>query len=687
MKNNKNIAVLLLSVFALSTFSPAPRTVNAQNEGFTATELYSSKKIVVDGEKDSVWDVSTGIAIDKVRKQNLFDGSKSNPNPATGTINVMFNESKLYLYAEINDSTTNINNIAAWDAFGLNAYNSYKFNADHLDIYLDIKHDDPTNYGQAWGSAYNNGKDVAAHFELAAGKGELTYSADGTSGWLYEPYSDGQFSLSSYAVNNSKMYSKVTETGYTFEVEIDLSNAGVSDFLVGKTIGMYVGYFDRYETSGDNWGEQSVTTTNFQYDNYEPQYGPGWLPEYTFVAAPKLLNATRTDVALGAADGEKDAAYDAATAITIDHVAWVNENATPATGTMYLLWDTSYLYVFVDVVDDTFYGYQAGTWLEHRDALEMIVDLYHNTDYTGGYGGDYRGDKMCEGYYKIAAGVGQANVDSTIQGAHWMWDDQKHNGSYYSKQTETGYTVEYKIALGKDSNEYMVSGREIGLGVKLYDKHADDKNGSITVLEPKNDAQHEKPANLSTIKLVEPEVVVNPVTEVETMASLAFDYSYSVDENGNYTHHNYDNVIIGFGANVDASLFTEAPVSAGVYMIPTAKANGTIASMVENGTFNGKTLSVDSSLTTSIVDEKEVYAVGGTLTVIKDNSTLNDDVKEILKTEVTAAVYFELNDGTIVVLQDKTYSVKSMTESYLGLDNLTETQIEAVKALNNYINL
>ena len=205
MKNNKKFAVLLLSVFALSTFSPAPRTVNAQSEGFTATELSSSKTIVVDGDKDSVWDESTGISIDKVRKQYLFADTKSNPNPATGTINVMFNESKLYLFAEINDSTTNMNNIAAWDAFGLNAYNSYKFNADHLDIYLDIKHDDPTNYGQAWGSAYNNGRDVAAHFELAAGKGELTYSADGTSGWLYEPYSDGQFSLASYAVNNSKM--------------------------------------------------------------------------------------------------------------------------------------------------------------------------------------------------------------------------------------------------------------------------------------------------------------------------------------------------------------------------------------------------------------------------------------------------------------------------------------------------
>ena len=37
-------------------------------------------------------------------------------------------------------------------------------------------YDDPTNYGQAWGSAYNNGKDVAAHFELAAGAGNLTYA-------------------------------------------------------------------------------------------------------------------------------------------------------------------------------------------------------------------------------------------------------------------------------------------------------------------------------------------------------------------------------------------------------------------------------------------------------------------------------------------------------------------------------
>ena len=131
-----------------------------------------------------------------------------------------------------------------------------------------------------------------------------------------------------------------------------------------------------------------------------------------------------------------------------------------------------------------------------------MVDLYHNTSYTGGYGGDYRGDKMCEGFYKIAAGIGQASVDSTVQGMHWMWDDQKNNGSYASALTDTGYTVEYKIALGKDAAEYMVADRQIGLGVKLYDKHADDKNCSITVLEGKNDGQTDGPRNLSSVQLV-----------------------------------------------------------------------------------------------------------------------------------------------------------------------------------------
>ena len=253
--------------------------------GFTATELPDTSNIVVDGVKDAFWNYATPINIDQIRKLFLFNEAKSNTNPALGNISAMYDTNHLYLFAEISDSTKDMNNISAWDAFGLNAYNSYKYHADHLDVYLDIKHNDPTNYDQKWGSSYNDGKDVVAHLELAAGVGELSYTADGVSGLMYQPSTDGEFSLSQYIINHSTMYSKVTEAGYTFEMVIDLSEAEVADFMIGKTIGLYVGYYDRYETSDEvaNWGEQSITTTSFGFDNYEPWNGPGWLPEVTFV--------------------------------------------------------------------------------------------------------------------------------------------------------------------------------------------------------------------------------------------------------------------------------------------------------------------------------------------------------------------------------------------------------------------
>ena len=220
--------------------------------------------------------------------------------------------------------------------------------------------------------------------------------------------------------------------------------------------------------------------------------------------------ATKITSGLGVADGVKDDAYNSATVIPVSVVTHDNGNSNPATAEMYLLWDDSYLYVFADVKDLKHYSYQQGTWLEHRDAFELMIDLYHEADYwLGGYGGEYRnewygsGAHMCEGLYKIAAGVGKASVDSTVQGSCWMWDDQKNNGSYYSMVTETGYTVEMKISVGKDANTYLQAGREIGLGAKIYDKYFDDSNSSVTTLEAKNDRQTEGPRYLSNIVLVE----------------------------------------------------------------------------------------------------------------------------------------------------------------------------------------
>ena len=220
--------------------------------------------------------------------------------------------------------------------------------------------------------------------------------------------------------------------------------------------------------------------------------------------------ATKITSGLGTADGVKDEAYNSSKPILVSAVTHDNGNLNPATANMYLLWDASYLYIFAEVNDSKHYEYKSDTWLEHRDAFEVMLDLYHKADYwLGGYGGEYRdewygsGAKMCEGLYKIAAGVENATVDTTIQGTCWMWDDQKNNGSYYSKLTDTGYTVEMKISVGKDASRYLQTGREIGLGVKIYDKYVDEANSSVTTLEAKNDQQTDGPRYLSNIVLVE----------------------------------------------------------------------------------------------------------------------------------------------------------------------------------------
>ena len=100
MNNKRNLGVILLSALAFSTFSSVPKVTEARLEGFTAAELSSSQTIVVDGKKDTIYGATTKINIDTIRKQYLFNNAKSNPNPATGSISVMFNDSKLLYFIE-----------------------------------------------------------------------------------------------------------------------------------------------------------------------------------------------------------------------------------------------------------------------------------------------------------------------------------------------------------------------------------------------------------------------------------------------------------------------------------------------------------------------------------------------------------------------------------------------------------
>ena len=226
-------------------------------------------------------------------------------------------------------------------------------------------------------------------------------------------------------------------------------------------------------------------------------------------------------------DGVMDEVYNDAAPIAINTVTWPNNNATPATATMYLMWNKESIYLFANVVDDTPYPYQNGQGnIEINDCMEVVIDLFHDTDnaqfdttFGVGYRGDVDQNNIAEGYYKHGAGA-QGVPSDKINDTYWSWgwlSDQtkvvgeiSQNGDSWisSQMTETGYTMEMKIWLGpayaeggSRANE-ITEGKTIGLGAKIYDRHNATDNLSITCIEGKNDALTVKPSNLSEITLV-----------------------------------------------------------------------------------------------------------------------------------------------------------------------------------------
>ena len=198
-----------------------------------------------------------------------------------------------------------------------------------------------------------------------------------------------------------------------------------------------------------------------------------------------------TEVPTGKAivtDGVFDETYLDAEAVTINTVT---AGSTDTTATMYFMFDDEYFYIFADVKDSTVftrdYSYSGEQWTEHNDAIEFWIDLLHDDSkisptWTGGWGGDYRGEPgpMCEAHFKINAGYNPNEQGRFGAGSEAIWDGWWSNACNedevsfgISKVTETGYTVEYRISLTNTNipdSLRMNDGQEIGIGIKIYDK-------------------------------------------------------------------------------------------------------------------------------------------------------------------------------------------------------------------------
>lgn len=174
-------------------------------------------------------------------------------------------------------------------------------------------------------------------------------------------------------------------------------------------------------------------------------------------------------------------------------------------------------------------------------------------------------------------------------------------------------------------------------------------------------------------------------------------YKYKAEEK--YTDQEFSNVKIGFSSSVNVEDFGGKLISkAGVIFTHTEngekRVSKTIYSAIntnnedalyqfltsnsEDYKYIEKTYTVDNPLKAN--DNK--YSVFGSMSVI--NGEVNEDNISRLSKTITAAIYFVV-DGEVIILQDKTYSVKGMLNEYSTNSALTEQQKEAVNVFKAYI--
>ncbi len=195
----------------------------------------------------------------------------------------------------------------------------------------------------------------------------------------------------------------------------------------------------------------------------------------------EIANVERKSIRLDAA---KEAAYDAATPIPIKYQSfntagegqkWYprDNGEVPAEGVAYVVYDTQYIWVYVEVTDATL-NTRAETALLSKyteDSVEILVD-WTNEGLNVADDTPYQSRVSHEGY--ISARLGQSGT--TMQGTaeqgspnpvNWLQGTAKH--------TDKGYDCEFRIDIPADKYEI---GEYISFGLMINDYDSTGELGS-----------------------------------------------------------------------------------------------------------------------------------------------------------------------------------------------------------------
>ena len=268
---------------------------------------------------------SSSLTIDGNLSESAWDIATDVSNVVIGTANntvkfgVLWDTTYLYVGMKVMDDTL---------------YNdsTYVHEDDSVEIYIDGNHNHGTtydNYDRQFVKGWNDSTLVEQH-----GK---------TTGVLH-----GWAPISG---------------GYSIELAIPWSNLGITP-TAGMTLGFSVGYNDD-DNGGDRDGQAIWRGTADNWMNTSA------LGDIVLGADPNIITVPYTSTNLTVDGNVSEGAWDIATDVSKTVIGTTNN-----TTRFGVLWDTTYLYVGMEVLDDNLYN--DSTYVHEDDSVEVYIDGDHN---------------------------------------------------------------------------------------------------------------------------------------------------------------------------------------------------------------------------------------------------------------------------------------------------------------------
>src|SRR6185369_16363221 len=331
----------------------------------------------IDGIVEPTWGSALSRAIG-----NIVVGSVAGDNDLSGSFRAFWDANNLYVLIEVKDEAQQ------------NDSGAQTWNDDSVEVYVDANNDKPSTYGS---------NDYQYRFTWTGGSlgiEETKHAA--TTG-----------------VSASRM---VTANGYTVEVRLPWSTLGQGAVASGALLGLDVHVNDD-DDGGSRDGKRAwFNTLDTSWQN------PSTFATARLVAVPADHEIVQTDLA-PSIDGNVEASWSFANRQTIANVVVGSvTNESDLSGSFRTLWDSTNVYVLVQVTDDAQRNDSgAQTW--NDDSVEIYIDA--NNDKQSVYGSnDYQ--------YRFTWTGSSLNIEETKHGA-------TTGVTALRAATANGYTIEVKL--------------------------------------------------------------------------------------------------------------------------------------------------------------------------------------------------------------------------------------------------